>query len=218
MVNSPVLTRWQEQALALAGLVQAVELVDKLATTGFANTPHMETCIASLFVRNPPNTLSVYGDLTKILPGLERLQHLLISHNQAQDANRMRYALGVLYLQKKLSRNSAMLSTIGQRLEKAEQQAQLFGLTQDNVIANLAEIYTSTISTFDFRIQVSGDTHHLQQNRIASQIRALLLAAIRSAMLWRQLGGHRWHLLIYRQRLTQATADLVKQAKTDWLQ
>ena len=42
-------------------------------------------------------------------------------------------------------------------------------------------------------------------------IRALLLAGIRSAVLWRQLGGRRWRLVTQRQRLLQIAHDLSQQ-------
>jgi high frequency lysogenization protein len=212
------LTHWQQLALSLAGVIQATSLVDSLAKTGFAPNNDIETSIRTLFQRQPASTLAVYGNLPALLRGLETLQQLLDNHRNPQQADILRYSLGVLYLQKKLSRHPNMLGTIASRLDKADQQLELFGPTHDNLMANLAEIYSSTLSTFDFRIQVSGDTQQLQQTRIANQIRALLLAAIRSAMLWRQLGGRRWHLLVYRKALNQALSDLIKDAKTGLLQ
>src|SRR5690606_41275217 len=51
------------------------------------------------------------------------------------------------------------------------------------------------------RIQVHGDMRHLQINANAARIRALLLAGIRSARLWRQLGGNRWQMLFARKKM-----------------
>ncbi len=42
----------------------------------------------------------------------------------------------------------------------------------------------------------------------ADIIRALLLAGIRAAFLWRQLGGRRWRLLLQRKKLLQASQNL----------
>jgi high frequency lysogenization protein len=55
-----------------------------------------------------------------------------------------------------------------------------------------------------------GDHNYLQQTRIASQIRALLLSAIRSAMLWRQVGGNRWQLLLQRKALAAQVDNLLR--------
>jgi high frequency lysogenization protein len=43
-------------------------------------------------------------------------------------------------------------------------------------------------------------------NQQRLEIRALLLAGIRSARLWRQLGGHRWQLVISRRKLLNELA------------
>ena len=53
------------------------------------------------------------------------------------------------------------------------------------------------------RILVEGETTNLRDSRKASLIRALLLAGIRSAVLWRQLGATRWSLLFSRRRLVE---------------
>jgi len=42
----------------------------------------------------------------------------------------------------------------------------------------------------------------------ANLIRALLLAAIRAAVLWRQCGGRRWRLLLQRRDLLHAAQRL----------
>jgi high frequency lysogenization protein len=99
---------------------------------------------------------------------------------------------------------------IGSRIGQAAQQAEHFSSTHDNVISNLGTLYTETLSTFRFRIQVNGDYNYLQQQRIANQIRSLLLAAIRSAMLWRQVGGNRLQLLFYRKHIAQQVDDFLR--------
>ena len=83
----------------------------------------------------------------------------------------------------------------------------------DNVVSNIADIYSDTISTFQYRIQVTGNYNYLQQNRVANQVRALLLTAIRSAILWRQLGGSRWQFLFYRKPMLLACRALIAEAK-----
>ena len=110
-----------------------------------------------------------------------------------------------------------MLEVIGVRIEKSQQQAQHFSLIHENVIAGLSDIYTDTISTFSFRIQVLGEYQYLQQARIANQIRALLFAGIRAAVLWRQLGGSRLKIIFKRRQLLNMVSDLLEQAKKDQL-
>ncbi|MFK7913621.1 MAG: DUF489 family protein [Pseudomonadales bacterium] len=70
--------------------------------------------------------------------------------------------------------------------------------------SELAEIYQRTISKLGQRIQVSGDAQALQDSDRAAQIRALLLAGVRFAWLWRSLGGKRRHLVLGRRKLVSS--------------
>ena len=199
----------QDITLALAGVVQAAILVDQVAKTGLAQQDAYKCSIESLFDLNPGSTLAVYGGSAQHLRvGLEALRDMLAGKHKHQEA--LRYALGALHLQKKLAGNRSMLNAIASRIAQAAIQAEHFSSTHDNVIGNLGQIYSETISTFRFRIQVMGDYNYLQQTRIASQIRALLLAAIRSAILWRQLGGSRWQLLLQRKALSAQIDQLLR--------
>ena len=78
------------------------------------------------------------------------------------------------------------------------------------MIANCGGLYQDTISTFRPRIQVHGDMRYLQQPAVASKVRALLLTGIRSARLWRQLGGHRWQLVFSRGKLLKELYPLLR--------
>lgn len=199
----------QETTLALAGVIQAVVLVEQAAKTGYVQPDAYKCSIESLFDLNPRSTLAVYGGNSQNLRlGLEALRDMLSGQHKHQDA--MRYGLGALHLQKKLAGRKDMLGIVASRIAQAASQSEHFSSTHENVIGNLGQIYSETISTFRFRIQVMGDYNYLQQARIASQIRALLLSAIRSAMLWRQLGGNRWQLLFQRKAIAKIVDDLLR--------
>lgn len=205
--------KWQSLVIALAGITQAVDLMDKLAKTGYLNSADFETCVNSLFEQNPASTEAVYGDANRLLRGYEVLLNLLQRNKGASQTALLNYCFGALHLQKRLSANRAMLNQVGERLVKSRHQVEHFGITHENVIAGLASIYTDTISTFPFRIQVVGEAQYLQQSRVANQVRVLLLCAIRAAILWRQLSGSRLHFLLYRGQLIKATESLLSQAK-----
>ena len=130
---------------------------------------------------------------------------LLFSNNAlTKESDIARYVFSLLYLQAKLSEKPQMLQQVRDGIERAQTQAQHFSTTHENVMANLASLYTDTLSTFSFRIHVSGEPLYLNQTPTINKIRALLLAGIRSAILWRQLGGKRWQLLINRGSLIQS--------------
>ena len=204
---------WRNIAISLAGTAQAVSLVEQLAKTGYLDSDAFRTSVNSLFVQSPETTESVFGDIHNIRRGLETLEELLRNHRAPKNGDILRYVIGVMHLQKKVRKRSEILHVIGNRLEKAESQIAHFDVTHDNVIANIADIYTDTISKFQYRIQVMGEYTYLQQPRVASQIRVLLLAAIRATTLWRQVGGSRWQLLFYRRHILEATEALLKESR-----
>lgn len=208
------MSNWRDQALALAGVFQSATLVERLAKTGNAPSELIETGVYSLFQQNPDSAGDVFGGTDKLLEGLKVLRQLLKTRQHPEYTDCLRYVLSILYLQRQLSKKNDLLSIIGSRLEKAQTQADHFGLTHENVISNLASIYSDTLSTFRFRIQVLGDFNFLQQQRIANQIRAMLFAGVRAATLWRQLGGRRLHLLFQRKKLLAATDELIAQIES----
>lgn len=209
--------KWHNQAVALAGLAQAVDLMDKLAKTGYLDSKSFETCVKSLFSVNPDSIDDVYGGCINLETGLEVLSSLLKKGQSGKNTHLMSYGLSVLHLQKKLSKNNDMLNTISAGLERAQQQSEHFGITHENVVANLADTYSKTISTFKFRIQVSGEQQYLQQPKTANQVRVLLLSAIRAATLWRQSGGNQWTLLFQRSSILAAVEELLKEVKQQYI-
>ncbi len=194
--------------------MQAATQVEQLAKTGYLKTEEFETAVKSLFISEPENTLAVYGsNIAALQTGLEKLDEMLSQYKRAPSTDVFRYGLGVMHIQKRLIRKKQVLGVISERLKHAEIQSEHFGYTHDNLIRNIADIYSDTISKFQYRIQVTGNYNYLQQDRVANQVRTLLLAGIRSATLWRQLGGSRWQFILYRKQILEACHELIKEAK-----
>lgn len=202
-----------DQTLALAGVFQAANLVQQIAHNGQCSETSLETCIRSLFATDPASTLDVYGgDLSDIREGLVTLSSVLSEQSKQQDIEVLRYVLNLIHLESKLNRRPDMLDVIGSRIDQARHTASHFGYIHANLISNLASVYADTISTFRLRIQVSGNPNVLQQEENAAKVRALLLAGIRSAVLWRQTGGRRWQLIFARKKVIQHARQLAEQA------
>lgn len=197
-----------DQAIALAAIFQACQLVEDLASTGLCQQRDLEICVNSLFERNSDSALAVYGSIEGLRTGLDTLQQILGSTQSSEHGNVLRYSLGVLYLQRRLRKDSTKLATIADGLDRARRQAEHFSRTHPNVLANLADLYLNTISQYNFRIQVKGMPQYLQQPDIANRIRCLLFSAIRAAMLWHQLGGRRIQLIFQRSRVLEVASDL----------
>lgn len=192
-------------SLAMAGIFQSAALVDQIARTGYIPNDEYRACINSLFEQNPDTTEAVYGGAENLKMGLGIMARLLDMHSSTDHPHTMRYVMSLLHLQSKLSRDQAKLSLIDVGLKQASRQQEHFqDGCHESVIANLAEIYTDTLSGYKFRIQVSGDANYLQQARVAQQIRALLFSGIRSSILWRQLGGSRLKILFQRKKLKKS--------------
>ena len=90
-----------------------------------------------------------------------------------------------------------------------ERQLDHFELLDDQMISNLASVYLDVISPIGPRIQVTGTPSVLQQTGNQHKVRALLLSGIRSAVLWRQVGGKRRHLIFGRKKMVEQAQILL---------
>ena len=84
-------------------------------------------------------------------------------------------------------------------------------LYESPMIANLASIYKDVISPLGSKIQVAGNPDILKQAGIQDKVRAVLLAGIRSAVLWRQLGGKRRSIIFQRNKILRVVQELLNQ-------
>jgi high frequency lysogenization protein len=201
----------QEQLVALTAVFEATVLVDRIARTGQVSEAALGCMLGSLLVRDPQSTLDVYGgDDLNLRDGYRALVSALERDPAALQRDSLRYSLALLNLERQLAKRDDMLQVMGSRLDQIQNQVEHFGLVHDNVIAACGALYQDTISTFRQRIQVQGDMRHLQQASNAAKIRALLLAGIRSARLWRQLGGHRWQLVFSSGKLLKELYPLLR--------
>ncbi|PKM04881.1 MAG: lysogenization regulator HflD [Gammaproteobacteria bacterium HGW-Gammaproteobacteria-6] len=204
------MNRHEEQVLALGAIFEVGIQVDKLARSGQISEAPLGCLMNSVLERSPDDVLTIYGGSHhQIRQGLQALQSLLERDTAALQRDALRYTMNLIALERMLAKREDMLSVIGQRLDQVNSQVEHFGILHDNVSASLGSLYQDTISTLRLRIQVHGDMRYLQQPDTANRIRALLLAGIRSAMLWRQLGGHRWQLLISRKKLLEAVRSVL---------
>jgi high frequency lysogenization protein len=187
-----------DQTLALAGVYQAASLVKQIANTGNANSAQIEASLETLFRFDAANVEEVFGSIAGVAHGLNVL-HQHLSDKAGRDIEITRYVISLLMLERTLSGNSSMLEEISKRLQLIESQLEFFSLNHENTFAKLGQLYKDTISTLGPKIMVSGEQPYLSSERNASKVRALLLAGIRSAVLWRQCGGARWQLIFSRK-------------------
>jgi high frequency lysogenization protein len=199
----------RDAALALAGVFQATYLVREVAHHGTVPSNLLEISIHSLFELDPPDTESVYGGRGQLHIGLRLLQDQLGGDTKKADIEITKYVVALMHLERKLVRNQELMGRLKAGLTRIRAQAEHFSYTHENVLAALADLYVNTVSTLTPRIVVSGQQGHLTHPANANKVRALLLAAIRSVVLWRQSGGNRFQLLFKRKQLA-AEAEALK--------
>lgn len=197
----------KDRTLALAGIFQAAYLVRETADRGKEITPAVESSLHSIFTLDANSVDDVYGGATGVQQGLQILQAQL-ANDRGRDMELTRYVVAILVLERKLNRRPAMLQQLHEGIAGAADQAAYFSETHANVIARLADLYQQTVSTLTPRIMVTGEPNVLSNPGNAALIRALLLAGIRSAVLWRQCGGSRFQLLFRRGALAQTAGEL----------
>jgi high frequency lysogenization protein len=198
------------QTIALAGIAQAAALVQQLATTGTAEPMAMEASIASILKIDSDSVIDVYGGLFGIKLGLKQLNEQMTGY-KIVNPEQARYSASLVFLENQLSGRKDLLNSIQIGIAKAQTQSEHFGLLHENVLANLGEVYQSTISTLQPRIMVNGEQEYLSRPDVANKIRACLLAGIRSAILWKQCGGTRWKFLFFRKKIQAELQILLKQ-------
>jgi high frequency lysogenization protein len=198
------------QTIALAGVAQTAALVQQLATTGTVDPIAMEASIGSVLKIDSDSVIDIYGSLAGINLGLKQLNEQMTGY-KIVNPEQARYCASLVFLENQLSSRKDMLKSIQTGITKAQAQSEHFGLLHENVLANLGEIYQSTISTLQPRIMVNGEQAYLSRPDIANKIRACLLAGIRSAILWKQCGGARWKFLFFRKKIQAELQKLLKQ-------
>ena len=204
------MSSYSNKTKALAGVFQAVKLVNDLATTGQMDKHDYETCIRSTFETDPENVDEVYGQIEYLRTGLHTLIEQLGNDKNVRNLNVARYVIALLHLERKLSKNKNMLQKLSDGIDGAKRQSEHFHITHENVIANLADVYSQTISQITPKIMVAGESEYLGNPTTANQIRALLLAGMRSAVLWSQMGGSRLQILFQRKRFLQTADDILQ--------
>lgn len=183
--------------LALAGVAQAARLVHATAHGRPVDTAARAVLFGAVATRSAASLAEVMPDPSCFRTGLQTLREALAGERISPEV--ARYTLQLLDLARRLKGNGPIAEELGSLLEE---------LSADPGTDELGRIYQQTISRLGKRIQVTGDPDLLQRDSVAETIRAELLAGVRFAWLWQQLGGRRWHLVLRRRQLLVALETL----------
>lgn len=188
------------QVMALAAMCQVAKQVQKIAQYGSNNEHDLEILLSSIIQTSPESPEDVYQGTDNLRDGYKTLMAQLTAGAQ-KDAEIVKYVGGLMQLERALNANDKSLNELGKRIDDIHRRLDHFAITDESVVAGLADIYSSVLSPLGHRIQVYGKPELLKQQLTQNKIRALLLAGVRSAVLWRQMGGKRRHFFFSKRKI-----------------
>ncbi len=200
--------KFSDRVLALAGLAQALQQVRRIAETGQSEVAVVRASLDSVFRIDAATPLDVYGSIPDISAGLRLLRGYL--GNEARDESLLRLAMSVLQLERRFSNEADTVGAVGTGITEIAPQARELGSIHPDILSALGGLYADTISHLRPRVMVQGNPHYLGQPGVVAEIRAILLAAVRSAVLWRQLGGSYWDFLFSRKAMAEAINEWLR--------
>jgi high frequency lysogenization protein len=203
---------YEKRTLALAGLIQSVHLVVSAAKSGMISQDSLEKSLNCVFVQNPGSIAEVYNGTQDITLGLNLLRDILNRFDAEAHGDLVKYCLAVAALERSIAAHPEKLQALGAAIDRIDQQRlQQSGGPEisDEIVRSLAETYEEIVGQIKPRIKISGNRNHLQNTANVQRIRALLLSALRSAVLWHQVGGRRWQLLLRRNAYKSALKNYI---------
>ncbi|AUH00956.1 high frequency lysogenization protein HflD [Pectobacteriaceae bacterium CE70] len=201
---------YHDITLALGGICQSACLVQQLAHQGNCSSDALRISLNSILIVNPATTLDVFGnEESNLTTGLKTLLSILNSTRGALNTELSRYTFSLIALERRLDKNRSAFNELGSRINQLGRQTEHYDLLSDTIINVLAGIYVDVISKLGPRIQVTGSVDILKNNQIQAKVRAILLAGIRSAVLWQQVGGGRLQLMFARNALVKHAQQIL---------
>ena len=195
----------KKQTLALASLLQSSALVHQLASTGICDAQSNRASLSSI-VNQSHNIEDIFKSPEDLNVGLNSLKEILDSKTKSVQSILL-YAMSLISLEKKLMKQSPLLKKISNEIDFINKQ-EFFEIHHSNSIARLAELYKNTLGSLSPTIMVKGEQIYLSNQHTANHIRALLLAGIRAASLWKSLGGKTWHIALNKKKTLQTVHNL----------
>lgn len=192
----------EQRVLALAGMAQALKQVRRIAETGQADAAVLSTALDSVFRIDAASPADVYGGRDAVVPGLMLLRDYF--GNQGSDPLLPKLGLAVVQLERRFIHDRAVSGEVHEGILEIRPKAEQLGHTHPEVLAALGALYADTVSHLRPKVMVQGNPHYLGQANVVAEIRAVLLASLRSAVLWRQMGGSLWDFLLRRQQMLAA--------------
>ena len=204
----------ESHVIGLAAVFQACQLVRLAATSGRFEVDDVEASLDSVFRFDADTPIEVFGGLPNLRQGLTALLAQLDNQSE-RDVQLTQLVVSVLGTERKLSARPDLLGKLRDGIERVQTQRREQSASAPTVVSGLAGVYSETLSTLRPRITVHGNPQQLNQPVRVEQIRALLLAATRAAVLWHQVGGRQWSLLLRRRQYAMLARGMLARCTID---
>lgn len=201
------MTPFDDRVLALGALLVALSQVRRIAETGQSDSATLHVALDSVFRIDAADAAVAVGGVEAVRPGLRLLRDYLAGTNKDEALGKL--AMAVMQLERRFVADDAMTERVRTGLQALSGPVERLGSAHHDIIAGLASLYADTISHLRPRVMVQGNPHYLGQAGVVAEIRALLLAALRTAVLWRQMGGSLWDFLFRRRDMAAAIDRLM---------
>ena len=191
----------RNEVISLGAIYQASGEIKKIAWEGKINNKIIEPLIYSIYQTTSNEIEDVYINLKRLNTGLDFLRKQLVGDAFSRDAEVTRYFEAINILVKNMNKKNEIISNLRDELSNHTEI-----VTEDNLYEHaefLSNLYLNTISKIHPRIIVNGDNKYLTDNKNASMIRALLLSAIRSYILWQQSGGSKFRIFLFKKKIAE---------------
>lgn len=191
----------KNETIALGAIYQASNEIKKIAWEGIITKNIVQPLIYSIYQTTSEDIEDIYINTKRLNPGLDFLRKQLVGDAFSKDAEVTRYFEAIGILVKNMKKNEKVILSLRDELSNNSKEVREDNL--DDHAETLSKLYLRTVSKVEPRIIVNGDNKHLTDSKNASMIRALLMSAIRSYILWQQSGGSKLRIFLFRKKIAE---------------
>lgn len=198
----------RDKTLALAGIYQAAALARQLARRGYADEEPFQASLRSVLIVDAINTVSIFGGVEGVRLGLLSMSR---QSGSAGDLEVAGYVVSLCQLARRFQRSSELVEQVSQELSAIQEDVSVRagdGMSSE-IYERFADLYKATLSHLKPQIIVQGEQANLGNAHVVAQLRTSLLAGVRAGVLFAQLGGSRWQLLLQRRGYMDNAARLL---------
>lgn len=204
-----------DQTLAFAAVFQAAQLAHQLAAADDYDNHALHHAALSVLRSQAASAEAVFESVHALRLGLDCVTRIFGGRVDAATREVFALAADMNQLSIKLGRDrraqSAVAAGLSELRERHMEHAAHFD-HDDALHEDLGALYERTLSRLRPRIIVRGREGRLTDPLTVCRVRTALFAGIRAAYLWRQLGGRRWQVILFRADYHRRAKRLLRRA------